>query len=236
MKLLVIRPQPGADATASRADAAGFDAIIMPLFAIEPVTWDVPSITDYDALMLTSGNAVRQAGGGLQLLKDLPVYVVGTATARAAQRAGLAVEVVGEAGVSAIVSTISAAGHKRLLWLAGVDRTDTAMPADMTVDIFLVYRSAILAEPADFSHIVDSCDAIMLHSPRAALYFSKLCERHGIDRAEVRIAALSAAIAASAGHGWREVITAPHPNDAPLLSELQSRFTTVSRDPYLKPE
>lgn len=227
MKLLVIRPQPGADATASRAKAAGFDAVVMPLFAIEPVAWDVPSVGDHDVLMLTSGNAVRQAGDGLQRLKDLPTYVVGTATAQAAEKARLAIAGVGDAGVAAIISTMKAAGHRRLLWLAGEDRVDAAMPAGMTVDICTVYRSAAISEPTDFADIVVSCDAIMLHSPRAALRFSSICDAHKIERARVRIAALSAAIVASGGNGWQEVITATHPNDATLLSQLQSRFTTT---------
>ena len=101
MKLLVIRPQPGADATALRAEAVGFEVAVVPLFAIEPVAWAMPQVGDYDALMLTSGNAVRQAGDGLYALKDLPTYVVGTATARAVEHAGLAIQATGDAGVDA---------------------------------------------------------------------------------------------------------------------------------------
>lgn len=231
MKLLIIRPQPGADATASRADAAGFDAVIMPLFVIEPVAWELPPVDDYDALMLTSGNTVRQAGDSLRLLKDLPTYVVGSATARAAENAGLAVGTVGNAGVDAMLSKMEVAGHHRLLWLAGEDRTGISMPAGMTVDIRTVYRSAAVSVPTDFADIVASCDAVMLHSPRAASRLSSACDLQGIKRADIRIAALSAAIAASGGSGWREVITATQPNDAVLLSELQSRFTTMSCDP-----
>jgi uroporphyrinogen-III synthase len=231
MKLLVIRPQPGADATALRAHAAGFEVAVVPLFGIEPVAWEMPQVGEYEALMLTSGNAVRQAGDGLDGLKDLPTYVVGTATARAAGQAGLTVVAIGNAGIDAILSKIQAAGHKRILWLAGEDRTDAFIPRGMTVDVRTVYSSALLPEPADFDDIVASCSTVMLHSPRAALHFLSLCQAHGTARTEIRIAALSAAIAESAGTGWQEVIIAPQPNDAALLSQLQSRFTTTPRDP-----
>ncbi len=102
MKLLVIRPQPGADATAIRAEAAGFEVTVVPLFAIEPVAWEIPQAGEYDALMLTSGNAVRQAGDGVYALNDWPIYLVGTATARAVECARLAIEAIGDAGVDAI--------------------------------------------------------------------------------------------------------------------------------------
>lgn len=231
MKLLVIRPQPGADATAIRAEAAGFEVTVVPLFAIEPVAWEIPQAGEYDALMLTSGNAVRQAGDGVYALNDLPIYLVGTATARAVEYAGLAIQAIGDAGVDAILSKIQAAGHNRVLWLAGEDRTDATMPAGMTVDAHTVYRSAMLPEPAHFADIIASCGAVMLHSPRAASRFASICQAHGINRGEVTITALSAAIAESAGTGWQEVIVAPQPNDAALLSQLQSRFTTTPRDP-----
>lgn len=231
MKLLVIRPQPGADATAIRAEAAGFEVSVVPLFAIEPVAWEIPQAGDYDALMLTSGNAVRQAGNGLYALKHLPIFVVGTATARAAEQTGLPIQAIGDAGVDATLSKIQAAGHSRAIWLAGEDRTDATMPVGMTVDICTVYRSALLPEPADFADIVKSCGAVMLHSPRAASHFLSLCQVYGTVRTEIRIAALSAAIAESAGAGWQEIIIAPEPNDVALLSQLQSRFTTTPRDP-----
>lgn len=231
MKLLITRPQPGADATASRAAEAGFDAVTMPLFAIEPLDWDVPSAASYDALMVTSGNAVRYAGAGLQKLRRLPLYVVGSATAREADRRGLSSAFVGDEGVDVVLTTIDAAGYRRVLWLAGEDHIDPRFPADMNVDIRTVYRSAALKAPADFTEKVTSCDAVMLHSPRAGRHFSELCKAQTLNRSAVTIAALSPAIAESAGSDWRGIVIAATPNDAALLSRLQSSFTSVRRDP-----
>jgi len=83
--LLVLRPEPGAAATLARAVAAGWQAIAAPIFNIVPLPWAAPDPADHDALMLTSANAVRQAGDALRLYRHLPVYAVGEATAVAAQ-------------------------------------------------------------------------------------------------------------------------------------------------------
>ncbi|MEP7349751.1 MAG: uroporphyrinogen-III synthase [Sphingorhabdus sp.] len=231
MKLLVIRPQPGADATAARVRALDHEAVIMPLFEVRPVAWEVPTPNAYDALLLTSGNAVRQAGAGLDRLRGLPVYAVGSATKRAAEQLNLVVAITGDAGVDALLAVADAGGHRRLLWLAGEDRMALSLPEGVMIDTRIVYRSVALATPADFAATVTASDVILLHSARAAKYFTSFCEIQALDRANITVAALSSAIAESAGSGWRERITAPTPNDAALLSQVQSCFTKSASDP-----
>ena len=58
-RLLVLRPEPGASATAGRARTLGLDPVLMPLFEIEPIAWTAPDPAGFDALLLTSANAVR---------------------------------------------------------------------------------------------------------------------------------------------------------------------------------
>lgn len=231
MKLLVVRPQPGADATAARIKAAGHIAVLMPLFEIRPVTWDIPSPERYDALLLTSSNAVRAVGDRFETLRELPVYAVGSATARAAHTAGLTVIATGESGVAVILETALTAGHTQLLWLAGEDRISVVTPGEMTLDTRMVYQSAALTAPADFAETAREVDAVLLHSPRAAGHFADLCDGAAVDRAGIRLAALSPAIAESAGSGWRTVVASTAPNDESLLSQLQSCFTKLDSDP-----
>lgn len=231
MRLLVIRPQPGADATAARIEASGNEALVMPLFEVQPVAWEVPP-EHYDALMVTSANAVRQAGEGLGRLGNLPVYAVGSATSRALAKAGLDVTFTGDAGVETVLEHAKALGHCRLLWLAGEDHMNVSANAEVTIDIQIVYRSAALPVPENFADFVRSSDAVLLHSARAARHFAGICDAQGIDRTRVTVGALSPAIAADAGTGWREMAVEATPDDAALLSRLQSCFTNVSRDPY----
>ena len=50
-RLLVLRPQPGADTTAARARALGFEPVIAPLFEVRAVPWDAPDPAAYDAVL-----------------------------------------------------------------------------------------------------------------------------------------------------------------------------------------
>lgn len=217
MKLLVIRPQPGADATAARIKAAGHEALVMPLFGVEPVPWDAPSPDGYDGLLFTSSNAVRQAGAQLSSFAHLPVLAVGKVTQAAARLAGLDVHRTGNAGAGALLGDLR---DCRLLWLAGEDHTETAAPASVHVDLRIVYRSAPLPVPANFGKMVIMADHVLLHSVRAATYFASLVVAGGLDKAGISLAALSENIAKSADTGWKSVHIAAQPNDAALLSCL----------------
>ncbi len=114
--LAVLRPEPGNAATVARIEALGLSAIRLPLFAARSLAWTPPDPAAFDALLLTSANAVRHAGAGLDALCGLPVVAVGEATARAARSAGLMVETVGAGDVASVVQ---ASGRTRLLHLAG---------------------------------------------------------------------------------------------------------------------
>lgn len=231
MNILVIRPQPGADATAKRIRAAGLEPVVIPLFAIEPLA--APSFvpSEFDALLLTSGNAVRAAENAVLQSGGLPIYAVGSATAAALEHIGVQADYVGDEGVDRLLAIAERRGHKRLLWLAGEDRRDPDIRPDIELETVIVYRSAPLPPPPDFARIVSEFDAVMLHSARAASHFAQLCDELEIPRQLVRIAAFSQAVADNVGQGWADIIVAPAPNDTLLLSEMQRHFTTVSRDP-----
>lgn len=203
----------------------------MPLFEVRPVAWEVPPVNAYDALILSSGNAFRHAGQGLHRLCGLPIFAVGSATMKAAEDAGLQVAFTGQTNVDAVIAAASENGHHRLLWLAGEDRTTFSVPEAVSLDIRIVYKSAALPAPTNFAAAVSDIDIVLLHSPRAARYFSVLCDDHNLNRRPITLATLSRAIAESAGSGWQQVVVAAEPNDAALLSEVQRCFTNDNCDP-----
>ena len=71
-RALVLRPEPGAAATLERLAAAGVVGEAMPLFRVLPRAWSPPAGA-FDALLLTSANAVRHGGEGLARVRHLPV-------------------------------------------------------------------------------------------------------------------------------------------------------------------
>jgi uroporphyrinogen-III synthase len=218
MKLLIIRPQPGNDASAARAKAAGFDAVQMPFFEVRPRIWEVPGAHNYDALLITSSNAVRNAGAGLSQLSGLPVHAVGRVSADAAREAGLELASSGSKGAADAIVAAQAAGHRRLLWLAGEDRTELAVPAGMHIDERIVYASETATLPHAAAQIVARCPLVALHSARAARSFAAFVEANALEKQAFVIAAFSPAIAEAAGSGWGGVAQAEHPEDAALLS------------------
>jgi uroporphyrinogen-III synthase len=48
-RLVILRPEPGASATADRARAMGLEPVVMPLFKVEPVDWETPDAGSFDA-------------------------------------------------------------------------------------------------------------------------------------------------------------------------------------------
>jgi uroporphyrinogen-III synthase len=207
-RVLVLRPEPGASETVRRAKEQGLDALAVPLFEIEPVEWEAPDAGSFDALLLTSANAVRHAGDGLQQLRGLPVYAVGDATAEAAREAGFDIKGSGDAGVDRLLGSIEP--DMKLLHLCGEDRRETE-GARQKITPVVVYRSKAVSSP-DLAQ-APGCVAL-IHSPRAAARLSELVA----DKSEVAIAAISAAAADQAGDGWRLIEVAEHPRDDALLA------------------
>jgi len=217
MRVIVIRPQPGAAATAERLSAMGLDPLVAPLFVVAPIAWRQVDPDRYDALLIGSANALRHAGPQLAGLARLPVYAVGAKSAAMARGQGLRVVAQGSGGLATLIPALAADGRRRVLRLAGADHV--ALPdAPMPIETETVYDAearamsptlvAALAEPA----------LILLHSGRAAAHFAAECDRHGIDRRQHRLACFAPAIAAAAGPGWAAAASAPAPNDAALLA------------------
>jgi uroporphyrinogen-III synthase len=212
--LLVLRPEPGAAATVARAQAAGFEAIAAPLFTTSPLAWDAPAAHAHDALMLTSANAVRHSGPGLDLYRSLPVYAVGEATASAAREAGFQDVRIGARDAAALVALMVRDGIHRPLHLAGRDYRD--VPTTLTIERRLVYAAEPVAALPGAAHIALERQAVaLIHSPRAGALLARLLAEAGIDASHVPVAAISAAAAAGP---WRAVAIAAAPDDGALLA------------------
>ena len=212
-RVVVVRPEPGASETCERARARGLDAIGIPLFATHPIEWDAPEAGGFDALLLTSGNAVRLAGERLTELRGLPVHAVGNATAEVARAAGFDIASTGDAGVERLLGSLEA--DLKLLHLCGEDRA-AAGDARQAITAVPVYRSAPIDPPPAIGCAAGG--VVLLHSPRAGQQFDRLAADQSLDRAQVSVVAISRAAAAAVGNGWKRVEAADHPTDDALLA------------------
>jgi uroporphyrinogen-III synthase len=198
--IAVLRPEPGNRVTATAIEAAGRTAIRLPLFTTGPVAWMPPDPAGFDALVLTSANAMRHGGPQLGALLDLPVHAVGKVTAEAAQRAGFRIAHVGHAGAAELVAEAEAAGVRRGLLLGGRERMLGA--GGVVAQAITVYASEPLElAPAQAVRLRGA--VVLVQSARAG---ARLAELVAPDhRAITAVAAISARAAAAAGTGWRRV-------------------------------
>lgn len=212
-RVAILRPEPGNAATTARVLDAGLEPLPLPLFAVHPIDWTAPDPAAFDGLLLTSANALRHGGTGLTSLHSLPVLAVGNATADAARTAGFAVATTGSTDVADLLH--DASRFKRLLWLAGRERTAIEHPA-LAVAI-PVYASDPIAWTADDAAALAGSVAL-IHSARAGTQLVAELARHAVAPATVRIAAISRKAAIAAGPGWGAVAIADAPNDDALIA------------------
>ena len=215
--LVIVRPEPGASATAKAAEQIGLTALAMPLFEVQPQPWPAPKAADFDGLLLTSANAVRHAGEKISQLRSLPSHCVGESTAAEARAAGLCVSTVGHGGIEALLELLPPG--LRLLHLCGAERREPSAPRQ-SIQPLPVYRAAELPPPNGVNQLESA--VIAVHSPRAASRMAEVADELGLRREGSAIAAISAESAAAAGDGWQSVEVSNEPTDAALLALASS--------------
>ena len=209
--MFILRPEPGAGASADKARALGLEPVVTPLFEIQPVKWIAPNPAKFDGLLLTSANVVRHGGESLDKVSGLPIYAVGEATAEAARDAGLSVKVVGSGNIDDLLRTLP--DGLRLLHPCGFHRRPPANPRQK-ITTACAYRARQVTPSAAFRAL--SGNVAALHSAEAAKRLAELVLP--IERKSVRLAAISQQAAVAAGLGWQAVGIAEQPTDDAVLA------------------
>lgn len=217
--VLVLRPEPGATETAARARSLGLEPVTAPLFTVRTMTWQAPDPAAFDAILLTSANAARHGGTQLGAFLHLPCFTVGEATAESARAAGFADIRTGSDDGAAAVAAM--AGVQRALHPCGRDHLALEHPG---IERRIVYSAdGAAALPGAAASALRNGALVLAHSPRAAVLFGALTDRAGLGRETIAIAAISEAVAAAAGEGWRAIAVAARPRDEALL-ELAAKL------------
>lgn len=236
-RIIVLRPQPGATATAQELRAAGHDPLVCPLFAIEQVAWTPADPLAYDALLVGSANVFRHGGPALADLKNLPVYAVGGKTARMAHDLGFRVRGQGTGGLAALLPMLADDGQLHILRLAGEDHVDLG-DGGLIIDTRIVYRSAKLAMPDALRAALQAPSVVLLHSARATSHFAALVDASGLDRSIISLALFAPALVDAAGKRWAAVKVAGLPDDRALLDVATAlcQHAPRLREAHDKPE
>ncbi|WP_018387462.1 uroporphyrinogen-III synthase [Ancylobacter sp. FA202] len=189
MRVLVTRPQPDAQATAARLEAAGHGALIDSMLAVEAVAAVLPPGA-FDAVALTSVNGARllAARPELPALAGLPLYAVGRRTAAAAPAAFDTVHVAGGDG-AALAELLRAKlpPGARLLYVAGEERAvdlGAVLAGDgISTELFVIYRTVpaqALAATTVAAVREGRIDAAFHFSPRTAATLADRAEAAGV--------------------------------------------------------
>lgn len=215
-RVFAFRPEPGLSRTIAAADEMGLAVAGEPLSMIEPLAWKAPLAREFDGLLVGSANVFLHGGEGLARYARLPAYCVGEATATAARAAGFEVAMVGSGGLQGVLDGLT--GREiRLLRLSGQERIKLNRTAKVSLTEVAVYAARPLPLPADIAARLPGSIAL-LHSAATARHLAEECDRLGVARDTVTIAALGNRIAASAGPGWSAIHSAAQPDDAHLLA------------------
>jgi uroporphyrinogen-III synthase len=216
-RVVAIRPEPALSATLAEGRKAGLEIAGWPLFEYRPLAWQAPDPATIDGLLVGSASAIRLGGPALAAFFDKPVHAVGDATAAAAREAGFAVSTVGEGGLQKLLGRL-ATRSQRLLRIAGAEHIPLVAPDGIELETRIAYELAALPMPEAMAGTLREGAVVLLHSAAAARHFAAECDRAGLSRGGIALAALGPRIAAAAGAGWAEVRSAEMPREGALLA------------------
>jgi uroporphyrinogen-III synthase len=233
MAVLVTRPNPDDETTASALRARGFEVLRAPMLRFEPVAFRDDEDARYGAVIVTSANALRGIAPhlkGNRLLK-LPLFAVGEHTASAARGIGFEKIIPANGDATAlrdlVLASVKAKELKKsstLLYLAGADLArDLAGELGergFSVVTHTTYRMVPLS-----SLPRETCDAFAANQVEAVLHYSRRSARAFLEAARaagVEISALAipqccisdavASILRDAGATQVMVAASPHEN------------------------
>jgi uroporphyrinogen-III synthase len=241
MAVLVTRPHPDDETTASALRARGFEVLQAPMLRFEPVPFHDDADANYGAVIVTSANALRGIAPHLanSRLLRLPLFAVGERTASVARDAGFAEVISAKSDAAALRDLVLAAVKSKqlkkasaLLYLAGADLARDLAGELGEKGFTVVTHTTYRMIPAS-SLPREVCDAFVANRIEAVLHYSRRSARAFLDAARsggVEISALalpqcciSAAVASILRDAGATQVTAAAQADENALFEALSR-------------
>lgn len=234
--VLITRPRATAEPLAKELERFGYRAVVEPLLEITPLSTPRPQGNGYDAVMITSGNALpalEARSNEIADLFNLPCFCVGPRTAEKAAAFGFRqLQTTENDGIELARLAASALGKNSLvLHIAGRD-VDSKAQQELEqqghrVTVWPVYEATpVTAFTAKTQTLLkqQQLDAIMVYSPRTAVTLSGLLKQDALEACCPQLAAicLSDAVAAVLKpFPWRRLAAAPAPAERAIIACLQ---------------
>lgn len=231
--MLVTRPQPAAEATAVRLIDAGFKPVILPLTRIVPLPYEMDSSHEYDAVAITSANAIHHTRReDLQSVADRPLYAVGERSAEVAGEAGFGDVLFAEEGnAEGLVELILEQPNRlhSILYLTGRPRTGRLEIALETAGIKVTIEEVYAAEPMHYDRAAfrsalmgHETLSVMIYSVHAARILAEQAKAYdiAIARSDIRFCVISAPAGAPLEALSANVMVAERPHEDAMFELL----------------
>ena len=199
MRLLVTRPEPDALTLKAQLESMGHEVTVAPMLTVNFDDVEPIDLSEVHALIATSRNGLKalKMQGAHRIAAQMPIYVVGQATARDARALGFSTIIVGGGTVASLVPEIVATADPQsdvLMHLAG-DELAGQIGTELELHGFrvmqqVVYRmvSAIAFTPDTEEQIeTGEIEGVLLMSPRTAHVYAELIASHGLEKAAKRL-------------------------------------------------
>ena len=239
-RLLLTRPHPDSVALAAILKDHGVESLIEPMMTIRIDSTARLDLAGVQAILLTSMNGARAlaAASSDRAARQLPVFAVGCATARAAREAGFDSVTAADGDVNTLAVLVM--GRLRpdagpLVHVAGQVSTGD-LAARLAAAGFEARRAPLyeaVAAPAFSASARRALGAqtlagVVFFSPRTARLFAKLARESGLESTARALTAfcLSRAVAmAAATLSWHRVCVAAAPRQDALVASVVSALT-----------
>ena len=229
-RIALMRAEDDAERSALALEAAGFDAVLAPVFTLRALT-SAPPQGPFDAVVVTSARAVEFAGpAALAEASGAPLYGVGErARAEAAMR-GLAFAAEPAPDVAALAADLFArlSPGAHVLYLAGRDRKSeleaALMAAGATVSAMDVYEAEARASWSRLEiERLRGCDGALHYSRRSAALALKLAGAAGLHplwRELAHVVISQDAAGPLRDFGARRIVVASAPRERDMIEAL----------------
>jgi uroporphyrinogen-III synthase len=166
LRVLVTRPREHAQVLVEALASEGFDVVVEPLIAIEPLSDEPIDVRGYDCVVVTSANGARELA---RRMNETPsrIAAIGPGTVAALDEAGLRADVVADVHTQEGLVDAFPERPRRALFV-GAEGARGYLAETLQADFLPVYRTVEL--PVD---ALPAADLAVLMSPSAARAYAR---------------------------------------------------------------
>jgi uroporphyrinogen-III synthase len=166
LRVLVTRPRERAEPLVAALAAEGFDVVLEPLIAVEPISDDPIDVDSYDCVVVTSASGARELARRATA-KPARIAAIGPGTAAALEDAGLEADVVADVHTQEGLVAAFTERPRRTLFV-GAEGARSHLVEELGADFIAAYRTIELAV-----NPLPDADLTLLMSPSAARAYAR---------------------------------------------------------------